>query len=91
NSFTPDGDNKNDAFMPTGTNIATIELMIFNRWGELIHQGKDEKALWDGTAGGSTVQDGIYQWKVKYRFYDSVDRVSMGAEQERVGHVTLLK
>ncbi|MCB9168931.1 MAG: gliding motility-associated C-terminal domain-containing protein [Flavobacteriales bacterium] len=90
NSFTPDGDGVNDIFAPSGYNIATMQLMIFDRWGELIYSGADGDAAWDGTRGGTNVQDGVYVWKVKYRFFEDY-RGTMGPEQEQVGHVTLLR
>ncbi|MCB0791530.1 MAG: gliding motility-associated C-terminal domain-containing protein [Flavobacteriales bacterium] len=90
NSFTPDGDGVNDLFFPSGYNIGEIELMIFDRWGELIYSGSDGDAAWDGTRGGSAVQDGVYIWKIKYRFFE--DHLgTMGPEQEQVGHVTLMR
>lgn len=90
NAFTPDGDGVNDFFFPLGNNIAMAELLIFNRWGELIHSGKDNSAFWDGTMGGDPVQDGVYIWKLKYRF--SMDLYgTLGPELEQTGHVTLLR
>ncbi|MBL8001739.1 MAG: gliding motility-associated C-terminal domain-containing protein [Flavobacteriales bacterium] len=90
NVFTPDGDGVNDLFGPDGYNIASLELNVFNRWGELIFTGKDATAFWDGNMNGEPVQDGVYVWKCKYRFVENVDGF-VGAEREAVGHVTVLR
>jgi gliding motility-associated-like protein len=91
NTFTPDGDGVNDLFFPNGTNVSTAELMIFDRWGELVHSGKDGDAWWDGKVNGNPVQDGVYIWKVKYRFYENTEHSVQSPEYEEVGHVTLLR
>ena len=91
NTFTPDGDGYNDEFFPNGWNIANIELNIFDRWGELISSGTGSQAKWDGTYGGTASQDGVYIWKVKYRFYDNAEKTVIGPEYEKTGHVTLIR
>ncbi len=90
NTFTPDGDGVNDLFGPNGYNIASVEMNIFNRWGELIFSGKDATAFWDGSMNGQPVQDGVYVWKCKYRFIEDVAGF-VGAEKEAIGHVTLIR
>jgi gliding motility-associated-like protein len=90
NSFTPDGDGINDHFGPAGHNVAKVELLIFDRWGELIFQGADGGSFWDGTAGGVQVQDGVYVWKMKYRFITDVQG-QIGPELENIGHVTVVR
>ncbi|MEO8069354.1 MAG: gliding motility-associated C-terminal domain-containing protein [Flavobacteriales bacterium] len=91
NTFTPDGDGYNDIFFPNGWNIADLELRIFDRWGELIRDGSNGDAKWDGTYGGTASQDGVYVWKVKYRFYENAEKTVIGPEYEKTGHVTLLR
>ena len=90
NSFTPDGDGVNDIFYPMGNNLAAVELNIFDRWGELIYTGEDADAFWNGELNGNPVQDGVYVWKVKYRFFEDVEG-TLGPEFEDMGHVTLLR
>jgi gliding motility-associated-like protein len=92
NAFTPNGDGRNDIFGPAGTNLADLELYIFDRWGEVIHHGLDAEAWWDGTtSGGTPCQLGVYTWKLTYRFFEDADHTVKGAEQEAVGHITLLR
>ncbi len=92
NTFTPDGDGMNEIFFATGTNIdpESIELFIFDRWGELIHTGIGGNAYWDAKVNGTPVQDGVYVWKVQYRFITDVNG-TLGPENEKAGHVTVIR
>lgn len=91
NTFTPDGDGFNDIFLPNGWNLATVELRIYDRWGELMSESRDAQAKWDGTYGGTVSPDGVYVWKVKYRFYENAEKTVIGAEHESTGHLTLMR
>jgi gliding motility-associated-like protein len=90
NSFTPDGDGINEVFFPTGNNIASIKLAIFDRWGELIYEGENADAFWNGKFNGNVVKQDVYVWKVTYRFFEDVTRTVLSPEKEKIGHVTVL-
>lgn len=65
NAFTPNGDGLNDTFGPVITgDIAgeNIEMYIYNRWGELIHEFTNLGVGWDGTYKGKPVNTGVYVW-----------------------------
>ncbi|PCJ84747.1 MAG: hypothetical protein COA57_08615, partial [Flavobacteriales bacterium] len=90
NAFTPNGDGINDYFFPKGVGIEPVKeykLLIFDRWGDLIFDSYRLDDPWDGTAramgGSSTVQNGVYVWRVE--FTDVT-----GIEHNQMGHVTLL-
>lgn len=85
NTFTPgDGDSHNPFFKAEGGNFTDFELLIFNRWGELIYTIEDINDYWDGTYNGILVQDGTYVWKATLLDLN-------GDEHEFVGHVNVLK
>ncbi len=72
NSFTPDEDEFNQAWGPvftSGFDPYNFELLVFNRWGELIWESHDATARWDGTYGYRAQQcpDGVYTWKIAYK------------------------
>ena len=50
NSFTPNGDGINDQFLPIGSGIEPddFNLMIFNRWGNLIFSSNNLLIGWNG-------------------------------------------
>jgi gliding motility-associated-like protein len=90
NTFTPDGDNFNQIFTPvfySGYDPYNFEMLIFNRWGEIIFETKNAEKGWDGSygLGGVKVQDGIYTWKITYKNPETDER------KIAFGHVTLLR
>ncbi|MDG1333696.1 MAG: PKD domain-containing protein [Crocinitomicaceae bacterium] len=88
NSFTPDGDEFNNTFIPiftSGFDPADFHLMIFNRWGELIFECFDPNCGWDGTYKGRPVQTGTYAWKIEFGETKTDKRHMIN------GHVNVLK
>jgi gliding motility-associated-like protein len=88
NTFTPDNDQFNSNFKPImtqGIDIYGYQLLIFNRWGEILFESNDIEYGWDGTYGGNVVQDGTYIWKIRYKV-TGVDK-----PQEIIGHVNLIR
>ena len=67
NAFTPNGDGVNDFFQGQGVGIKKYEIMIFDRWGNMIWYTDDINKLWDGKAnhGKDMAQQDVYVWKVK--------------------------
>ncbi|MFL5787683.1 MAG: PKD domain-containing protein [Flavisolibacter sp.] len=66
NTFTPNGDGKNDRFSIKGTGIKLVKsFRIYNRWGNVVFEHNnftigDDKASWDGTYKGYKVSAGTY-------------------------------
>lgn len=91
NAFTPDGDGINEIFLPILNNFdeENYQMMIFNRWGEIIFQTENILTGWDGsqTKGPVTekVKNDVYIWKINGRNKDSNERV------ELIGHVSVIK
>lgn len=69
NAFTPNHNGINEIFYGYGTYIKEFEIMIFDRWGNLIFESNDILKGWDGKAqggkSGEPVQEDVYVWKVK--------------------------
>lgn len=65
NAFTPDGDEHNQNWKPQiqGIDVHDFELLIFNRWGQVIWENHDPNVGWDGTFNGKIVETGAYTWK----------------------------
>lgn len=70
NSFSPNGDGKNDVFQPEMNGSNLITLSIFSRWGELVYTSKGNGSYWDGTDGKSQLPTGVYYWKLEYSIFD---------------------
>jgi len=66
NTFTPNGDGKNDKVFAEGWGIKNLlYFRIYNRWGELVFETKDMKTGWDGTYKNTTQNDDVFLFKVE--------------------------
>ena len=64
NVFTPNEDGSNEIFMVSTENMQSIELLIVNRWGNLMATIDDLNSGWDGkTPSGSDAKEGVYFYK----------------------------
>ena len=43
------------------------QLLIFNRWGEVVFQTSDVNKGWDGRHNGILVPIDVYVWKISYK------------------------
>ncbi|MCG8575645.1 MAG: gliding motility-associated C-terminal domain-containing protein [Flavobacteriales bacterium] len=86
NAFTPNGDSHNHFFKAIASNINEFEMLIFNRWGEIVWQADDLDDQWDGTINltGVLAPDDVYVWQIQYQDLK-------GNKEELRGHVVLLK
>ena len=88
NTFTPNGDGKNDIFKAVGSgNIKVFKIVIFNRWGANIFESDNINIGWDGKYQGSLAPEGIYNWYIIYQPTGNIDT----EKESRAGHVTLLR
>lgn len=63
NAFTPNGDGINDRFMVQGAYLDQAEMIVYNRWGELIFHTSQPFNGWDGiTDKGMQVPEGVYMY-----------------------------
>ncbi|MCU7552018.1 gliding motility-associated C-terminal domain-containing protein [Chitinophagaceae bacterium LB-8] len=73
NSFTPNGDGKNDVFrIPFGASLQLDEFSIFDRWGNRIFITKDAGKGWDGTYQGKALQTGTFVYLVRGKSREGV-------------------
>ena len=66
-AFSPNQDELNTVWQPKFTSILTLEVTIFNRWGEKIYFSNDNSGKWDGTYNGAECPDGVYYYHIKVR------------------------
>jgi len=70
NAITPSkSDGLNDGFSLPETvrnQIADFEIMIFNRWGEMVFYSNDKNFCWHGEVKGKTFYDNVYQYVIHY-------------------------
>jgi gliding motility-associated-like protein len=67
NAFTPNGDGKNDTWLPITSYTEGYLLMVFDRWGQIIFETSDANQGWDGKSkNGNLLPIGVYVFKLEY-------------------------
>jgi large repetitive protein len=84
NVFTPNGDGKNDILYAYSNYISTLEMRIFNQYGQQVQLITDPKKGWDGRYKGTPQPVGVYMYTVKATMID-------GRSIQLKGNITLLR
>ncbi len=88
NTFTPDGDENNNEWGPiftSGYDPYRFQLMVFNRWGNIVWESFNSLAKWDGTYDNKKCQDGVYFWTIMYGVEGTDER------KQIQGHLTIIR
>jgi gliding motility-associated-like protein len=83
-AFTPNGDGQNDLFLVRGGPFKTINVRIYNNWGQLIFETNDQAEGWNGTFNGTEQPLGVFVWVVEVEMFN-------GEKIKKTGDVTLLR
>ena len=83
NVFTVTGDNVNETWSVQTKNAVSSNVLIFNRWGNVIAELKEPNESWDGTVNGKKASSGVYFYK--YELVDNYNETTRGH-----GHFTLI-
>ena len=84
NSFSPNGDNKNDMLMVDGLGISSLIFRIYNRYGQLVFESLDQSLGWDGKVNGEPLNPATFAWTLECIMVT-------GVKVELNGNVTLIK
>ena len=93
NAFTPNlsgstggrpGNGLNDVFLPLTQGVSQFEMLIFNRWGELIFKSENKNIGWDGYYQGKLCAQDVYVYKLDLVFEN-------GERAVRTGDVNLIR
>ncbi len=80
-AFSPNGDGVNDVFrlIPNPyVNINTMDLQIYDRWGNVVFQSADIADAWDGTYKGRNMPLGVYVFFARVVFADGTAEMVKG-------------
>lgn len=87
-AFNPDGDSKNDEFLPkSDCGFTAYEFVVYDRWGEVVFTSTDPTASWDGHFLGVKAIAGTYTWTLTYK----ADHEGKIVEDQKTGTVLLLR
>ena len=97
NSFTPNGDNINDVWIPVFAGegrIEQYELVVTSRSGEIVFQSSDSSEGWAGLGerrgpSGNVVMNDLYMYHIRFIAY-ATPSMPEPEWQEYVGHITLM-
>jgi gliding motility-associated-like protein len=78
NIFSPNGDLNNDVLYVRSHNIKTMDLNIYNRWGEKVFETKDINMGWDGTYKNAKCNEGVFVWYLTGTLKDDKTIVKKG-------------
>jgi gliding motility-associated-like protein len=84
NTFTPNGDGKNDGFRIFGEGITLENFQIFNVYGNIVFESEDVTEMWDGEFNGKPVQGGTY-------YYTATIKDFIGLTYEKEGSFTVIR
>jgi gliding motility-associated-like protein len=86
NAFTPNGDGKNDLFrVLNAVKAEDLELVVYNRWGQVVFRTRDWRQGWDGRLSGQRQPAATYVWMLRYTHRDTKKQVM------QKGTVTLIR
>lgn len=65
NIITPNNDGTNDEFSFNTSGLTSYDIVIANRWGNVVYQSNDPSKFWDGKSNGDLVSEGVYFYTIK--------------------------
>jgi gliding motility-associated-like protein len=77
NAFSPNNDNVNDYFGPTGLCIVSYSMHIFDRWGNLVYANSNSQP-WDGTYNSHIAEEDVYIYQINVVDSDQIPRTYVG-------------
>jgi gliding motility-associated-like protein len=85
-AFSPNGDNIDDIFHISGSNIASIDLYIYNRWGNEVYSAQEISTSegWDGKFNGEYVDVAVFVYYANVHYSD-------GKEDFLRGNITVVR
>jgi gliding motility-associated-like protein len=85
NSFSPNGDGINDAFIPVVRPLQyLVRWVVLDRWGEKLFTTTDPNRTWDGTYEGNPCMNDVYVWQATVLNADGID-------EHYSGHVSIVR
>ncbi len=94
NVFTPEPkDGFNDVFRVRAQGLVKFDIIIYNRWGEVVFESKDDKFQWNGKVKntGAECPEGTYFYLINYQIQDEKLNDGKNGGKPVSGTVTLIR
>jgi len=85
NAFTPNQDGDNEAFFPNGSSIVSYDMVIYNRWGDVVFRSTPELPKWNGSVDNANLssENGVYTYRITV--YGNCET------KEITGHIVMIR
>lgn len=84
NAFSPNNDQENDVLYVRSSVATKILFRIYNRWGEMVFETRDQNIGWDGTFRGKLLDPDTYDYYLEAVCVNGEDKIIKG-------NITLLR
>ncbi len=84
NAFTPNGDVINGYFEVFGLEVRSLDMLIFDRWGNEVYHILGLQDKWDGKVNGKDAPEGVYAYRLRATFTN-------GDALNKAGTITLIR
>ena len=74
----------NEVFLPLMQNVTKFQMLVFNRWGELMFESTNPESGWDGYHKGRLCQQDVYIYRITAEYEN-------GRTITRTGDINLLR
>lgn len=78
NAFSPNGDGDNDILYVRSAVASKVLLRIFDRWGEMVFETKDQHNGWNGTYKGRPCDPDVYDYYLEVTCIDDETKIIKG-------------
>jgi gliding motility-associated-like protein len=87
NAFSPNGDQNNDSYMIQINELCveSMNLSIYDRWGERVFVSEDIEITWDGTFRDKLSENGVYVYKLIIKISDEDESLM------KTGNINLIR
>jgi gliding motility-associated-like protein len=84
NAFTPNNDGNNDLLYVHAYGVSSLNIKVYNRWGNIVFETSDKSIGWDGQFLGIDQEAAVYVYQI-------TATMSNGEEKVFKGDVTLIR
>jgi len=86
-AFSPNGigNNLNNTYsIIAGSNIKSLNFVIYDRWGNIVFESSNKEFVWDGSFKGKECNSGAYAYMVTVNYFN-------GTTEVKSGNITLIR